>query len=53
VPSRTRVEALQRVRRRIVDSQHRREAELKISREFRWGSNLLNAVTLGGARRKR
>ena len=36
-----------------LDSAKRRARELEVSREFRWGSNLLNAVTLGGRKRKR
>ena len=35
-----------------LDDVKRREAALKISREYRWGSNLLNAVTLGGRKRR-
>ncbi|MFT6081108.1 MAG: hypothetical protein ACJAQZ_003176, partial [Planctomycetota bacterium] len=32
-------------------SAKRREEELKISREFRWGRKLLSVLTLGGSKR--
>jgi hypothetical protein len=35
-----------------LEESRRREAELKHSREFRWGKNLLNVVTLGSAKKK-
>jgi glycogen synthase len=35
-----------------LEESRRREAELKHSREFRWGKNLLNVVTLGGGKKK-
>ncbi|MGK0521082.1 MAG: hypothetical protein ACJAUC_003792 [Planctomycetota bacterium] len=34
-----------------LDSAKRREEELKISREFRWGRKLLSVLTLGGSKR--